>query len=70
MTKQRPEKYSKSRREQEHARMLEAALARPGAREAMQVYGGWLEIDLGLDAYRSATKRPERIRTTDSSNAC
>lgn len=70
MTKQQPEKTSKSRREQEHARMLEAALARPGVREVMKVYGGWLEIDRGLDAYRSATKQPERITTTNSSNAC
>ena len=70
MTKQQPEKPSKSKREQEHARMLEAALARPGIREVMQVYGGWLEADRGLDAYRSATTRPERIITTNSSNAC
>ena len=58
-----------SGREQEHARMLEEALARPGVREAMKVYGLWQESDRGLDPHRSATKRTERITTTDSSNA-
>ena len=49
---------------------LEAALARPGVREAMKVYSGWQEKDRGLDVYRSATKKPERITTTNSSNVC
>ena len=44
---------SDSRREREHAEMLEAALARPGVREVMDVYRGWQEKDRGLDAYRS-----------------
>ena len=57
-----------SDREREHAAMLEAALARPGVREAMQVFGGWQEKDRGLDAYRAATKAPTRTTTTDSSN--
>ena len=57
------------RREREHAEMLEAALARPGVREAMDVYRGWQEKDRGLDAYRSATKPPGHVRTTDSSRA-
>lgn len=70
MARQQPSKTSRSRREKEHAKMLEVALARPGVREVMQVYGGWLEIDRRLDPYRSATKQPERITTTNSSNAC
>ena len=49
---------------------LEAALARPGVREVMKVYSGWQEKDRGLDVYRSATKKPERITTTNSSNVC
>lgn len=49
--------------------MLEAALARPGVRELAKAYGSWQEKDRGLDAYRSATKKPERIMTTNSSNA-
>ena len=61
-------KRPNSDREREHAAMLEAALARPGVREAMQVFGGWRENDRGLDAYRAATKVPARITRTNSSN--
>ncbi len=50
--------------------MLETALARPGVREIMKVYGGWQKKDQGLDVYRSATKKSERITTTNSSRAC
>ena len=67
MANQRIKKPSGSRREQEHAEMLEAALARPGVREVMDVYRGWQEKDRGLDAYRSATKTPGRVTTTNSS---
>ena len=70
MTKMQREKRSASKRAQDHAEMLEAALARPGVREMMKVYGGWQEKDQGLDVYRSATKKPERITTTNSSRAC
>lgn len=55
-------------REAQHAELLEAALARPGVREVMQVYGSWREADRGLDIYRSATTTPEKITTTNSSN--
>ena len=58
-----------SRRVREHAEMLEAALARPGVREVMDVYRGWQEKDRGLDAYRAATKAPDHVTTTDSSKA-
>ena len=50
--------------------MLKAALARPGVREVMQVYGGWQEKDRELDAYSAAAKASGRITTTNSSNAC
>lgn len=61
-------KRPNSDREREHAAMLETALARPGVREAMQVFGGWQEKDRCLDAYRAATKAPTRTTTTNSSN--
>jgi len=61
------EKRSASERAQKHAELLEAALARPGVREVMKVYGDWQEKDRALDVYRSATRKPERIRTTNSS---
>lgn len=58
-----------SRREREHAEMLEAALARPSVREVMDVHRGWQEKDRGLDAYRSATRAAGHVTTTDSSRA-
>ncbi len=60
----------KSRREREHAELLEAALARPGIREVMEVHGAWQKRDRGLDAYRRAIKKPERIVITNSPNSC
>ena len=60
---------SGTRRELEHAAMLDAALARPGVREVMDVYRGWQEKDRGLDAYRSATKAPGRITNSNSSRS-
>lgn len=67
MAKTQMEKRSASERAQNLAELLEAALARPGVREVMKVYGDWREKDRGLDVYRSATKKPELIRTTNSS---
>lgn len=58
-----------SERKQAHARMLKAALARPGVKEVMRVYGNWREKDRGFDSYRSATKRPVKTITTNSSSA-
>ena len=64
-TRRRPD----SGRERKHAEMLEAALARPGVREVMDVYRGWQEKDRGLDAYRSVTKMPGRVTTTNTSKS-
>ena len=69
VTKRETDRRSSSSREQKHAAMLKAALARPGVREVMQVYGGWQEKDRSLDAYRAAAKASGRITTTNSSNA-
>ena len=68
MSKKEVDTRVQSEREKAHAEMLEAALARPGIREVMQVYQGWQEKDRGLDAYRAATKRPEQVTTTNHSN--
>lgn len=54
--------------EQEHANMLKEALARPGVREAMEVFQDWQRADRGLDNYREATKEPQIITTTDHAN--
>ena len=69
MTNRETRRRVGSRREREHAEMLEAALARPGVREVMDVYRGWQEKDRGLDAYRSATKATGHVTTTNSSKA-
>ena len=69
MAKKKTAEHSSSRREQEHAAMLKKALARPGVRQAMKVYHDWRKKDQGLDAYRSATKEPEQILTTNHTNS-
>ena len=69
MNNQRSTQCPPSKREREHAELLERALARPGVREMMEVYGNWREKDRGLSSYRAATKKPERIDTTNSSNS-
>lgn len=68
MNTQRKTQRSSSKREQEHAELLERALARPGIREVMDVYDNWREKEQGLYAYRAATKKPEHITTTNSTN--
>ena len=70
MTAVQTEKPKVPKREQTHAELLEAALARPGVREVMEVYAAWQEKDRGLNTYRSAIRKSERITTTDSSKAC
>ena len=69
MNKHTSKRRSPSRREQEHMKLLERALARPGVREVINVYDNWREKDRGLNSYRAATKKPERITTTNSSNS-
>lgn len=60
---------AKNIRVQQRDAMLEAALARPGVREFMEVYQDWQKADRGLDAYRSATKEPLITTTTDRTSA-
>ena len=59
---------SPSKRAEEQAAMLKEALARPGVREVMKVYGGWQQADKGLDAYRTASKEGGVVTTTDHAN--
>ena len=58
-----------STRTEQHEAMLKEALARPGVREVMEVYGAWRQVDRELDAYRAATRTAETITTTDHANA-
>ncbi len=69
MNTKRTIQRSSSRREREHTELLKRALARPGVHELMSVYDNWREKDRGMDAYRSATKKPGRTATTNSSNS-
>ena len=59
-----------TKRAQAHDEMLKVALSRLGVREAMEVYSGWLEKDQGLNSYRSATQKPMKMITTNSSSIC
>ena len=54
-----------SKRAQEHAAMLKEALARPGVREVMKVYGGWRQVAGRLDVHRASIMRTPTITTTD-----
>ena len=54
--------------EQERKVLLQKALARPGVREVMQVYGLWQEQDKGLDPYRAATRKSFKITVTSHAN--
>lgn len=56
------------KRTEEHAAMLKEALARPGVREVMEVYGGWRRADKALETYRVARKRARIVTTSDHTN--
>ena len=43
--------------------MLEAALARPGVREVMEVFGNWQDQDRRLDAFRETIAEIGKGRT-------
>ena len=64
-TAQRPA----SERAEKHAAMLEAALARPGVRAVVEIFGIWQEQDRRLDTARAvmAATRRGRTVTTDRS---
>ena len=69
MTKRKSKRSRDSERGRAHDAMLEAALARPGVREVMEIFGAWQHADRQLDAYRSAATPPAKIETTNSSRA-
>jgi len=57
-------KHMTSERATAHRRMLEEALARPGVREVMEVYGAWQEKDRALDTWREAVRLSRRGTVT------
>ena len=53
----RPENPETNSLEQERKALLQEALARPGVREVMRLYGVWQERDEWMNPYRAATKK-------------
>ena len=53
MNAPRTAQHPTSERAEKHAAMLEAALACPGVREAVKIFGIWQEQDRRLDAARA-----------------
>ena len=68
MTKQTSTQHTSSKRKREHEELLERAFARPGVREAMNVYDNWRERNRAMDDYREAFEKYQQITTTNSSN--
>ena len=58
-----------SDRQRELDTMLEEALARPGVKEMMKVYHGWVNVSRVYESYLQATTPHGRVTTTDHSNA-
>ena len=59
---------AKSKREREHAAMLEEALSRPSIRQVMKVHRNWQKADWAMEPYRMAAKQHETVTTTDHAN--
>jgi len=55
--------------EKEHDALLKKALARPGVRKIIQIYGTWLEKDRHLNTYRAAKTDARKTTTSASSHA-
>ena len=63
MNAPRTAQHSTSGCAEKHAAMLEAALARPGVREVVEILGIWQEQDRRLDAARAVNAAIGRGRT-------
>ena len=63
-----PEKTESSDRVQQHAALLQEALAQPGVREAMRVHNDWAQREQALVAYREAAREKPVIIATDHTN--
>ena len=58
-----------SDRQRELHTMLKEAMARPGVREIMKVYHGWVNVSRVYESYLQATTPHGRVTTTDHPNA-
>lgn len=52
-----------------HEELLREARRRPGVREAMEVYGRWVELERSTEPYRFDTQAPRHVTTTNSSDS-
>ena len=68
MAKREASKGLKSKRQIEHAALLEAALARPGVRKVMEVYQDWQSKEQIFMPYQLAAKGATMTTTTSSAN--
>ena len=58
-----------SDRQRELDTMLKEAMTRPGVRDMMKVYHGWVNVSRVYQSYLQATTPHGRVTTTDHSNA-
>ena len=63
----RTKQNSESVRQSEHESLLKEALAKPGVREVLRVYGHWQEKDREFDAYRANTTAHGHISSSSNS---
>ena len=63
-----PGKPSPPTRTEEQEALLQEALARPGIRELMRVYGNWKEQDQAQEPYREAMRERPVLIATDHIN--
>ncbi|MDE0331150.1 MAG: hypothetical protein OXL41_04715 [Nitrospinae bacterium] len=61
-------KDGKSDRRSRREALLEEALAQPGVRELMDVYGNWQTADSGFNSYRSVVNAHPVATTTAHAN--
>ena len=63
-----PAKTESPARAQQHAALLQEALAPPGVREAKRAYNGWWQVEQVLVAYRETTREKSITIATDHTN--
>ncbi|MYF03399.1 MAG: hypothetical protein F4227_10675 [Gammaproteobacteria bacterium] len=68
MAKKENKQGSESVRQREQEALLKEALAKPGVRELMKIYGHWQEKDRELDAYRAGTTAYGRLTAASNSS--
>ena len=55
-------------RAEKHSTLLQEALSRPGAQEAMEVYQYWQKVDAHLNPYRQLVQKHGKTAVSNQSN--